>query len=87
MDEGNFDDYSMSVTWAAWDMAYGPYKLRQDAIRICQEKLGSRMGRRYREAVRCLATHFGVSPRPSKDLDWLRAFNWRVVQELNRCCT
>lgn len=76
-----------SRTWAAWDRAYGPQKLREDAIRICQEKLGSRMGRRYREAVRrCLATDFGVSPRDSKNLDWLRAFNWRVVQELNRCC-
>ena len=73
--------------WAAWDRAYGPQKLREDAIRVCQEKLGSRMGRRYREAVRrCLASDFGVSPRGSKNLDWLRAFNWRVVQELNRCC-
>lgn len=73
--------------WAAWDRAYGPQKLREDAIRVCQEKFGSRMGRRYREAVRrCLASDFGVSPRGSKNLDWLRAFNWRVVQELNRCC-
>ena len=63
--------------WGAWDRA----------IRICQEKLGSRMGRRYREAVRrCLATDFGISPGSSKNLDWLRAYNWRVVQELNRCC-
>lgn len=76
-----------SKSWTAWDRAYGPQKLREDAIRICQEKLGSRMGRRYREAVRrCLVTDFGVSPRDSKNLDWLRAFNWRVVQELNRCC-
>ena len=86
-DEDKLDDYSSSGTWAAWDMAYGPYKLRQDAIRVCLEKLGSRMGRRYREAVRrCLATDFGVSTRSAKNLDWLHAFNWRVVQELNKCC-
>ena len=85
-DEGNLDDYSGSSTWSAWDMAYGSYKLREEAIRTYLEKLGSRMGRRYREAVRrCLATDFGVSPGSSKNLDWLRAFNWRVVQELNRC--
>lgn len=87
LDEDNLDDYSTSGTWAAWDMAYGPYKLREDAIRVCLEKLGSRMGRRYREAVRrCLASDLGVSPRSAKNLDWLRAFNWRVVQELNKCC-
>lgn len=44
-DESNLDDYSMSGTWGAWDMAYGPYKLREDAIRVYLEKLGSRMGR------------------------------------------
>ena len=33
LDEVNLDDYSMSDTWAAWDMAYGSYKLREDAIR------------------------------------------------------
>ena len=73
--------------WQFWDEVYGLHKLREDAIRTCQEKLGSRMGRRYREAVRrCLATDFGVSARSSKNLDWLHAFNWRVVQELNKCC-
>ena len=86
LEEEYLDDFR-DATWGAWDMAYGPYKLREDAIQICQEKLGSRMGRRYREAVRrCLATDFGVSPKSSKNLDWLRAYNWRVVQELNRCC-
>ena len=76
-----------SYPWAVWDEVYGLHKLREDAIRTCQEKLGSRMGRRYREAVRrCLATDFGVSARSSKNLDWLHAFNWRVVQELNKCC-
>ena len=81
-----YHDYK-SDTWDAWDGAYGLHKLREDAIRTCQEKLGSRMGRRYREAVRrCLATDFGVSARSSKNLDWLHAFNWRVVQELNKCC-
>lgn len=86
-DQGDFDDYSSSGTWYAWDMAYGSHKLRQDAVRICQEKLGSRMGRRYREAVRrCLAIDFGVKAGSSRNLDWLRAFNWRVVQELHRCC-
>ncbi len=87
LDEGNLDNGSMTDTWFSWDMAYGFHVLRQDAIRLCNEKLGSRMGRRYREAVRrCLATDFGVSPKSSRNLDWLRAFNWRVVQELNRCC-
>ena len=42
LDEGNLDDESTSGTWAAWDLAYGPYKLREDAIRVCLEKLGSR---------------------------------------------
>ena len=73
--------------WSAWDVAYGLHKLREDALRICREKLGSRMGKRYREAVRrCLGTDFGVSPKASKNIDWLRAFNWRVVQDLNKCC-
>ena len=80
------EDY-LSDAWRAWNYAYGLHKLREDAIRTCQEKLGSRMGRRYREAVRrCLATDFGLSARSSKNLDWLHAFNWRVVQELNKCC-
>ncbi len=84
LDEANLHDYSSLGTWDAWDMAYGLYKLREEAVRICLEKLGSKMGRRYREAVRrCLVTDFGVSPRSSKNLDWLRAFKWRVVQELN----
>ena len=76
------------TAWDAWDATYGPYLLRQEALRICQEKLGSRMGRRYREAIRrCLATDFGVTPRrSSKNPDWLRAFNWKVVQELDKCC-
>lgn len=78
---------SLESNWVFWDKAYALHKLREDAIRTCQEKLGSRMGRRYREAVRrCLATDFGVSAKSSKNLDWLHAYNWRVVQELNRCC-
>ena len=87
LDEGDLYDDDDADTWACWDKAYGLHKLREDAIRTCQQKLGSRMGRRYREAVRrCLATDFGVSARSSKNLDWLHAYNWRVVQELNRCC-
>ena len=85
MDEEDLDFGRNS--WDYWDAVYGLHKLREDAIRTCQEKLGSRMGRRYREAVRrCLATDFGVSVRSSKNLDWLHAFNWRVVQQLNKCC-
>ena len=34
LDERNLDDYSPLGTRAAWDMAYGPYKLREDAIRV-----------------------------------------------------
>ena len=87
LDEEYLHDDDDADAWAFWDKVYGLHKLREDAIRTCQEKLGSRMGRRYREAVRRrLATDFGVSARSSKNLDWLHAFNWRVVQELNRCC-
>ena len=87
LDEEDLHSDYESDNWAFWDKVYGLHKLREDAIRTCQEKLGSRMGRRYREAVRrCLATDFGVSAGSSKNLDWLHAFNWRVVQELNRCC-
>lgn len=87
LDEKDLDDGDSGATWSAWDAAYGPHKLRQDALQMCSEKLGSRMGKRYREAVRrCLATDFGVNPKTSKDADWLRAYNWKVVQDLNKCC-
>ena len=87
LDEEHPHDDPRPDPWRIRDTVYGLDKLREDAIRTCQEKLGSRMGRRYREAVRrCLATDFGVSAKSSKNLDWLHAFNWRVVQELNRCC-
>ena len=88
MDKATIDEDDHGTTWAAWDVAYGVHKLREDALRVCREKLGSRMGRRYREAVRrCLATDFGLDPQTSKNADWLRAFNWKVLQDLNRCCT
>ena len=87
LDEEKLHSFRRSDNWELWDEVYGLHKLREDAIRTCQEKLGSRMGRRYREAVRrCLATDFGVSAASSKNLDWLHAYNWRVVQELNKCC-
>ena len=72
--------------WDVWDHAYSHQQLREDAVRVCTEKLGSRMGRRYREAVRrCLATDFEIDPRIGRNIDWLRAFNWKVLQELNKC--
>ena len=87
LDEEHFHDLGRSNPWEFWEKVYGLHKLREDAIRACQEKLGSRMGRKYREAVRrCIATDFDVSARSSKNLDWLHAYNWRVVQELNKCC-
>ena len=87
LDKEHLHDGDDADAWTFWDKVYGLHKLREDAICTCQEKLGSRMGRRYREAVRrCLATDFGVSARSPKNLDWLHAYNWRVVQELNKCC-
>ena len=87
LDEEHFHDFGGSNPWEFWEKVYGLHKLREDALRACQEKLGSRMGRKYREAVRrCIATDFDVSARTSKNLDWLHAYNWRVVQELNKCC-
>ncbi|MCJ1334245.1 hypothetical protein MMC10_010953 [Thelotrema lepadinum] len=87
LDAKDVSDAPYKGSWPAWDVAYGQQVLREEAIRVCREKLGSRMGRRYREAVqRCLATDFGVDPKASKNIDWLRAFNWKVIQDLDKCC-
>ncbi|KAM0805398.1 hypothetical protein BDR22DRAFT_969118 [Usnea florida] len=43
LDEEHFHDLGRSNPWEFWEKVYGLHKLREDAIRACQEKLGSRM--------------------------------------------
>ena len=68
-----------------WARAVPLQKLREDAIQLRKSKLGSRVGRRCRDAaLYYLANGLGVAP-DAPTLDWLRSFNWKVVKELEKC--
>jgi hypothetical protein len=60
--------------------------LQREAIALAEKSLGAMIGRRYKDVVlRCLKGDFGVE-RSTDESRWLRAFNWLVVKEIEKCC-
>ncbi|OAK94608.1 hypothetical protein IQ06DRAFT_79624 [Phaeosphaeriaceae sp. SRC1lsM3a] len=85
MDSSEDDSYESDDGWRKWDRIFPLVKLREDAVTISNAKLRARMGKRYRDAVLCCINQgLGVGPAQAS-LEWLRAFNWRVVKELEKC--
>lgn len=71
--------------WSLWDEVYPHAYLRKDAVSLARESLSAIMGRKYRECVaRCLNSDFSIDGN-SDELSWLRAFNWVIVKELEKC--
>ncbi|KAL2678734.1 hypothetical protein Neosp_009485 [[Neocosmospora] mangrovei] len=72
--------------WSLWDEVYPHVILRKDAVGLSKRAIGVRMGRRYRDVIiRCLTSDFSITPT-SDEFKWLRAFNWLIVKELDKCC-
>jgi hypothetical protein len=71
--------------WSLWDEVYPHACLRKDAVGLARELLSVLMGRKYRECVvRCLNADFSIDGN-SDELSWLRAYNWVIVKELEKC--
>ncbi|PNP55393.1 hypothetical protein FNYG_15520 [Fusarium nygamai] len=72
--------------WSLWDEVYPHVILRKDAVGLSKRAIGLQMGRRYRDVIiRCLNSDLSIPPA-SDEFKWLRAFNWLIVKELDKCC-
>ena len=77
-----------SLFWDVWvgTEIYLHALCRRNAIRLAESSLASTMGRRYQKVVlRCLKSDFDLPPS-AKEAEWLKAFNWLAVSELETLC-
>jgi hypothetical protein len=69
-----------------WMETYSLHLVRQNAIRLARSRLGMLMGEKYQNVVlRCLRSDFSI-PHNASEPEWLKAFNWLVVKEIEDCC-
>jgi hypothetical protein len=79
------EDYTFWDLWVRPEIyLHGLY--RREAIRLAETSLASKMGRRYQQIVlRCLRSDFNI-PHTAREADWLKAFNWLAVNEIDKLC-